>query len=81
MGCHALLQGSFPTQGLSLRLLCLLHCQAGSVPLSHPGGVDYTGSAYSQSLSDGRPQNRRGLGPSLCHTPLGMSPCLLHVWV
>ena len=22
-----------PTQGLKLRLLCLLHCQAGSLPL------------------------------------------------
>ena len=27
MGCHALLQGIFPTQGLNLRLLCLLHCR------------------------------------------------------
>ena len=25
VGCHALLQGIFPTQGLNLRLLCLLH--------------------------------------------------------
>ena len=27
--CHALLQGIFPTQGLNLHLLCLLHWQAG----------------------------------------------------
>ena len=33
VGCHALLQGIFPTQGLNLRLLCLLHWQAGSLPL------------------------------------------------
>ena len=30
VGCHALLQGIFPTQGLNLGLLCLLHWQAGS---------------------------------------------------
>ena len=26
VGCHALLQGIFPTQGLKLCLLCFLHC-------------------------------------------------------
>ena len=31
---HALLQGTFPTQGLNL---CLLHWQVGSLPLSHLG--------------------------------------------
>ena len=29
VGCHALLQGIFPTQGLNSNLLCLLHWQAG----------------------------------------------------
>ena len=33
MGCHALLQGIFPTQQSNLHLLCLLHWQAGSFPL------------------------------------------------
>ena len=33
MGCHALLQGIFPTQGLNSCLLCLLHWQADSLPL------------------------------------------------
>jgi len=37
MGFHALLQGIFPTQGLNLCLLCLLHWQAGSLPLAPPG--------------------------------------------
>ena len=33
VGCHALLlQGIFPTQGLNLHLLCLLHWQVGSLP-------------------------------------------------
>ena len=34
VGCHALLQGIFLTQGLNPRLL---HWQAGSSPLSHLG--------------------------------------------
>ena len=37
MGCQALLQGVFPTQGWNPRLSCLLHWQAGSVPLAPPG--------------------------------------------
>ena len=35
VGCHFFLQGIFPTQGLNLRLLCLLHWQVNSLPLSH----------------------------------------------
>ena len=37
MGCHALLQGIFLTQGLNLRLLCQLHWQAVSLLLAPPG--------------------------------------------
>ena len=37
MGCHFLLQGIFPTQGLNPRFLRLLHWQTDSLPLSHPG--------------------------------------------
>ena len=37
VGCHALLQGIFLTQGLNPRLLSLLHWQAGSLPLASPG--------------------------------------------
>ena len=33
-GCHALLQGIFPTQGSDPHLLCLLHWQVDSLPLS-----------------------------------------------
>ena len=36
VGCHALLQGSFPTQGWNPRLLALLHRRAGSLPLAPP---------------------------------------------
>ena len=37
VGCHALLQGIFPTQGLNLHLLCLLNWQVDSLPLMPPG--------------------------------------------
>ena len=37
MGCHFLLQGIFPTQGLNPHLFHLLHWQAESLPLSPPG--------------------------------------------
>ena len=37
MGCHFLLQEVFPTQGLNLCLLHLLHWQADSLPLCHLG--------------------------------------------
>ena len=36
VGCHSLLQGIFPTQGLNLCLLCLLHWQVDSLPLAPP---------------------------------------------
>ena len=37
VGCHALLQGIFPTQGWNPRLLRLLRWQTGSLPLAPPG--------------------------------------------
>ena len=37
VGCHALLQGNFPIQRSNLSLFCLLHWQAGSLPLAPPG--------------------------------------------
>ena len=36
-GCHFPLQETFQTQGLNPSLLCLLHWQVGSLPLSHLG--------------------------------------------
>ena len=35
--CHVFLQGIFPAQGSNPHLLCLLHWQAGSLPLAPPG--------------------------------------------
>ena len=37
VGCHILLQEFLPAQGSNLHLLCLLHRQAGSLPLVPPG--------------------------------------------
>ena len=37
LGCHFVLQGIFPTQGLNPCFLHLLHWQADSLPLSHLG--------------------------------------------
>ena len=37
VGCHALLQVIFPTQGSNLHLLPFLHWQKGSLPLAPPG--------------------------------------------
>ena len=37
VGCHFLLRGIFPTEGLKAHLLHILHWQAYSLPLSHLG--------------------------------------------
>ena len=37
VGCHALLQVIFPTQGSNLHLLPFLHWHKGSLPLAPPG--------------------------------------------
>ena len=42
VGCHALLPGTFPAQGSHPQLLCLLHWQAGSLPLVPPGEPNST---------------------------------------
>ena len=65
-GFHSLLQGIFQTQGSSLRLLCLLHWQAGSLPLVPPGKPGqvprplFTASATSQeaNIQDSSPQGK-----------------------
>ena len=49
-GCHFLLQGAFPTQGLNPHLLHLLHWQAGSVPLVPlKSAGDYMAELHNQS--------------------------------
>ena len=54
VGFHFLLQRIFPTQGSNLGLLCLLHWQADSLPLQHPGRPENTGwpSIYKELEKD-----------------------------
>ena len=54
VGCYALLLGIFPTQGLNMGPLCLLHWQAGSLPLAPPGKPQRMLSAKELRLPNGR---------------------------
>ena len=71
VGCHALLQGIFPTQELNSRLLCPLHWQAGSLPLSitweAPGEVLVRSWGYRnvQGAPAGKEGRCESLFPSL----------------
>ena len=49
VGCHALLQGIFPTLGWKLCLLCRLHWQAGSLPLAPPGKQGHNSSSTNRT--------------------------------
>ena len=86
MGCHALLQGIFPTRGLNL---CLLHQQADSLLLSHLGSP--TNPLAPCKVADGDSREPRAqmalLRPSSCeHHPVlrvmtnqGLVPTLRHL--
>ena len=58
VGCHALLQEIFLTQGLNPHPLHLLHCQPGSLPQAPPGKP----SCLSQKQTQNEPQ-RTALQP------------------
>ena len=45
--CHFILQRIFPTQGLNLHLLSLLHWQVDSLPLHHLGNLAHVIQQYS----------------------------------
>ena len=47
VGCHALLQGIFPTQGLSPPLLRLLCWQVGALPQAPPEKPLYSGPSLT----------------------------------
>ena len=51
VGCHTFLWGIFLTQGLNRHLLCLLHWQAGSLPLAPPGKSNTLLTKYFLKLS------------------------------
>ena len=48
VGCHFLLQGIFPTQGLNP---CLLHWQLDTLPVSHQGSLVHVPKAYIAVIS------------------------------
>ena len=50
----ALLQGIFLTQGSNPCLLCLLHCQAGSLPLAPPGKSVSKNKMWEKKWDSGR---------------------------
>ena len=50
VGCHALLQGIFPTQGSNPPLLHFLHWQVGSLPLAPPGKPVHRANRPPQGL-------------------------------
>ena len=63
MGCHALFQGIFPTQGSNPCLLCLLHWQASSLPLAPPGKSTTLYSACRRSTGKGERTRESSHGP------------------
>ena len=65
VGCHALLEGIFPTQGSNSHLLCLLHWQTGSLSLMPPG-KPYT-------------QHRKYQIKNLCILPAWLSCPVFHL--
>ena len=72
MGCHALLQGTVPTQGSNLCLLCLLHWQAGALSLGPPGKspvgpvVAVNGDHEGQEGGLGQPEKCQLEQPFIC---------------
>ena len=64
VGCHALLQGIFPTQGSNLHLLGLLHWHMGSLPLAPPGKPQkmFRADSLEKTLMLGGIEGRRRRG-------------------
>ena len=77
VGCHALLQGIFPTQGSNLHLLHLLHWQVGSLPPAPPASVQFSSFAQScPTLCD--PMNRSMPGLPVHHQFLEFTQTHVH---
>ena len=70
VGCHALLQGIFPTQGSDPHLLRLLHWQVVSLPLMPPGKSNSLCSS-KQNLQMSRKQKWKHSLGSVWHGLLG----------
>ena len=57
VGCHFPLQGIFPTKGLNLHLLRLLHWQAVFLPLAPPGKPHWTNWNTGNDIDGGNNNN------------------------
>ena len=68
VGCHALLQGSFPTQGSNSHLSCLLHWQASSLPLAPPGKPPAHSKHSINSGPGVYPSFHQSIHPSIHHS-------------
>ena len=73
VGCHALLQGIFLTQGLNPSLLCLLYWQVGSLPLHQPEACYHLDFGLTVSA-----QEKASLSLSF---PLKNPPAMQETWV
>ena len=83
VGCHALLQGIFPTQESNPRLLCLLQWQADFLPLVPPGKPEFRilrhkGCAQGHISGGDRIKARPVLLTALLHcVQIGFATCTL----
>ena len=76
VGCHALIQGIFPTQGLNPWLLCLLHWQEGTLPLV-PHGALVWGSSLQTMEDAKRKQQKPPHHPQASHLGATQSDTVL----
>ena len=88
VGCHALLQGIFPTRRLNLPLLHLLHWPAGSLSLAPPGKPmfkDILFNIYLIYTVDSLTPNSKPTVPTLCdpmdYTVHGILQARILEWV
>ena len=84
VGCHALLQGVFPTQGSNPRPSCPLLCQAGSLPVV-PAGKPCQLQGAGQTAQEGiRTRTRacqRPLPPRFPDCPCCAYPGCRETWL
>ena len=74
VGCHALFQGIFPTQGSNLHFLCLLHWQVGSLPLAPSGKPSERSALHLFNISE------HLLGAMLCYRQLAKASKIGKEW-
>ena len=76
VGCHALLQGIFPTQGSNPRLLRLLHWEADSLP-TEPRGKPVDLATWRYMAFPWRTFQEGSLSCPFISTPTSLLPLLL----